>query len=79
MENVLNKPIFNSKLKSQNVTNKEKWIGYLLGPCSALLFNAVMATYLNVYYTDVLKLGGIMGRNVFSYFPNLIKNFRCNY
>lgn len=61
IENVINKPIFNSKLKSRNVSNKEKWIGYLLGPCGALLFNAVMATYLNVYYTDVLKLGGLWG------------------
>ena len=37
----------------------EKWLGYLAGPCGALLFNAVMATYLNVYYTDVLGLGGL--------------------
>ena len=34
----------------------EKWLGYLLGPAGALLLNAVLATYLNVYYTDVLKL-----------------------
>lgn len=45
--------IFNSKVKSQNVKGKEKWLGYLVGPCGALLFNAVMATYLNVYYTDI--------------------------
>lgn len=49
--------IFNSKVKSQNVTGKEKWLGYLLGPCGALLFNAVMATFLNQYYTDVAVLG----------------------
>ena len=73
MENVINKPIFNSKLKSRNVSNKEKWIGYLLGPCGALLFNAVMATYLNVYYTDVLKLGGLWGGLFLVIFPIISK------
>ncbi len=73
MENIINKPIFNSKLKSRNVSNKEKWIGYLLGPCGALLFNAVMATYLNVYYTDVLKLGGSWGGLFLVIFPIISK------
>lgn len=50
---------WNSRVRSQNVTGTEKWLGYLAGPCGALLFNAVMATYLNVYYTDVLGLGGL--------------------
>ena len=51
--------IFDSAIKSKNVTSQEKWLGYLLGPAGALLLNAVLATYLNIYYTDVLKLGGI--------------------
>ena len=45
-----------SLVTSENVTAKEKWLGYLLGPAGALLLNAVLATYLNVYYTDVLNL-----------------------
>ncbi|MBQ6293914.1 MAG: MFS transporter [Lachnospiraceae bacterium] len=45
-----------SLIKSPEVTKKEKWFGYLLGPAGALLLNAVLATYLNVYYTDVLNL-----------------------
>lgn len=61
--------IFNSRVKSQNVTGKERWLGYLLGPCGALLFNAVMATYLNVYYTDVLGLGTIWGGMFLVVFP----------
>ena len=61
--------IFNSKVKSQNVTGKEKWLGYLLGPCGALLFNAVMAVYLNLYYTDVLKLGAVWGGKFLVIFP----------
>ena len=57
--NALSGRAWNSRVKSQNVTGTEKWLGYLAGPCGALLFNAVMATYLNVYYTDVLGLGGL--------------------
>lgn len=65
--------IFNSKVKSQNVTGKEKWLGYLVGPCGALLFNAVMATYLNVYYTDVLGLGTVWGGMFLVVFPIISK------
>ena len=65
--------IFNSKVKSQNVTGKEKWLGYLLGPCGALLFNAVMATFLNQYYTDVLQLGGVWGGMFLVIFPIVSK------
>ena len=39
----------------------EKWLGYLIGPTGALLLNAVLGTYLNVYYTDVLKLTKVWG------------------
>ena len=64
---------FNSKVKSQNVTAKEKWLGFLLGPCGALLFNAVMATYLNLFYTDVLGFGTIWGGMFLVIFPILSK------
>lgn len=56
MTNKLNSPLLNSRVTKNDVTAKEKWLGYLLGPSGALLLNAVLATYLNVYYTDVLKL-----------------------
>lgn len=65
--------IFISKVKSQNVTGKEKWLGYLVGPCGALLFNTVMATYLNVYYTDVLGLGTVWGGMFLVVFPIISK------
>ncbi len=71
--NVLSKRIFNSQVRSQNVTNKEKWLGYLLGPCGALLFNAILATYLNVYYTDVLKLSSLWGGAFLVVFPLVSK------
>ncbi len=49
------------------------WLGYLLGPAGALLLNAVLATYLNVYYTDVLKLTGIWGGAFLVIFPIISK------
>ena len=70
---LLDARIFNSKIKSQNVTGKEKWLGYLLGPCGALLFSAVMGTYLNVYYTDVLGLGSVWGGLFLVIFPVISK------
>ena len=36
---ILDSKVFNSRVHSQNVKGKEKWLGYLVGPCGALLFN----------------------------------------
>lgn len=65
--------IFQSKIVSKDVSNKEKWFGYLLGPAGALLLNAVLATYLNVYYTDVLKLTSLWGGAFLVVFPIISK------
>lgn len=65
--------LFQSRVKSKNVTGSEKWLGYLLGPCGALLLNAVLATYLNVYYTDVLNLTGVWGGMFLMVFPIVSK------
>ena len=70
---MLGNRVFNSKVKSKNVTNKEKWLGYLLGPIGALLLNAVLGTYLNVYYTDVLKLTTVWGGLFLTIFPLISK------
>lgn len=72
-EKMLSGRIFNSRVHSKNVTGKEKWLGYLLGPCGALLLNAVLATYLNVYYTDVLKLTTVWGGAFLIVFPVVSK------
>jgi len=53
--------MWQSRIKSESVTKKEQYFGYLLGPCGALLLNAVLATYLNIYYTDVLNLTSVWG------------------
>lgn len=58
-----------SRIHSENVTKSEKWLGYLLGPAGALLLNGVLNTYLNVYYTDVLKLTGLWGGAFLVVFP----------
>lgn len=73
MTNKLNSPLLNSRVKSDEVRKSEKWLGYLLGPSGALLLNAVLATYLNVYYTDVLKLTTIWGGAFLAVFPIISK------
>ncbi len=62
-----------SLVSSPEVTKKEKWLGYLLGPAGALLLNAVLATYLNVYYTDVLNLTPLWGGLFLTVFPIVSK------
>ena len=62
-----------SLITSEQVTAKEKWLGYLLGPAGALLLNAVLATYLNVYYTDVLDLTSLWGGAFLAIFPIISK------
>ena len=66
---VLEQKFFDSRVKSDKVTAGEKWLGYLIGPAGALLLNAVLATYLNVYYTDVLNLTGVWGGLFLMIFP----------
>ena len=70
---LLEKRIFDSKVKTENVKAGEKWLGYLIGPAGALLLNAVLATYLNVYYTDVLNLTHIWGGIFLTVFPIVSK------
>lgn len=68
---------FNSRVQSKNVTGKERWLGYLVGPAGALLLNSVFATYLNIYYTDVLKLNWVWGGFFLFLFPILSKVIDC--
>ena len=62
-----------SRITKEHVGAKERFLGYLFGPCGTLLFNAVLATYLNVFYTDVLKLTGVMGGLFLMIFPIISK------
>jgi len=62
-----------SLIRTPEVKAKEKWLGYLLGPAGALLLNAVLATYLNVYYTDVLNLTPLWNGLFLAIFPIISK------
>ncbi len=62
-----------SLVKTPEVRPSEKWLGYLVGPAGALLLNAVLATYLNVYYTDVLNLTSLWGGLFLTAFPIVSK------
>ncbi len=62
-----------SRIRTAEVTGKEKWLGYMVGPCGALLLNAVLASYLNVFYTDVLKLTNVWGGVFLMAFPIISK------
>ena len=66
---MMKKPLPKSRVTTADVTASEKWLGYLLGPAGALLLNAVLATYLNVYYTDVLKLTSVWAELFWWYSP----------
>lgn len=70
---LLEKKFFDSRVKMVEVRASEKWLGYLIGPAGALLLNAVLATYLNVYYTDVLNLTAVWGGLFLMIFPIISK------
>lgn len=61
--------LFDSRITSRNTTTKERWLGYLVGPIGAALLNAVLAVYLNVYFTDVLRLSTVWDGTFLFLFP----------
>jgi len=72
-KDLLQAHVFDSRVSSVDTTKKERWLGYMLGPAGALLLNAVLATYLNVYYTDVLKLTSVWSGAFLVVFPIISK------
>ncbi len=66
-------PALTSRIQGASVTKKEQWLGYLVGPTGALLLGAVLSNFLNVYYTDVLKLTGVWGGAFLAVFPIISK------
>lgn len=65
--------IFDSRVKSANVSSKEKWIGYLLGPAGAMLLTGIINTYLNKFYTDVAQVSHLWGGAFLVIFPMVSK------
>ena len=70
---ILDKRWMNSRICSEDTTLKEKVFGYLVGPVGVLLFNTIVNGYINLYYTDVLKLTAISGGAFLAIFPVLSK------
>ncbi len=71
---ILSSRMLDSRIKSGNITAKEKWLGYLVGPSGALLVNALLAQgFLNVFYTDELGMSGVWGGLFLVVFPILSK------
>lgn len=61
--------MLNSRIRSANVQNSERWIVFFLGPAGVIVLNAIMASYLNVYWTDVAKVSGLWGGMFLLIFP----------
>lgn len=60
--NVLNRKVFDSRISSANIMKKESWLGYFFSPAlSWISYYLLAGTYLNLFYTDVLNLGGVGG------------------
>lgn len=73
LSGILKFDLFNSKVNELDTTKKERFLGYLIGPAGALLLNAILATYLNVYYTDVLGLTTVWNGTFLVIFPIVSK------
>jgi GPH family glycoside/pentoside/hexuronide:cation symporter len=70
----LDKPIFDSRIKTSDIKNKERWLGYFLGPALvATVAGAVGGSYLNSFYTDVLHMNTIAGGAFLALMPLISK------
>ncbi|MBR6395432.1 MAG: MFS transporter, partial [Lachnospiraceae bacterium] len=74
MKNIFESKRMNSRVNTEQVSAKEKWLGYLLGPSGALLINAILGgSFLNIYYTDVIGIGGLWKGMFLAVFPLVAK------
>ncbi len=55
-DSIWNRPLFRSRIRSDEVKLPEMLIGYLIGPFGALLSSGIFTSFLNKYFTDVLQL-----------------------
>ncbi len=69
-------PRMDSRIKSANVQKSEQWLGYFASPMLIYMaYYAVSGTYLNQFYVDILKLGGVAGGMFLILLPILSKIF----
>ena len=55
-QGIWSNPLLSSKISSPDVKPPEMLIGYLIGPFGALLSSGIFTSFLNQYFTDVLRL-----------------------
>lgn len=65
--------VFDSRIQSANTQNSEKWLGYFCGPMGASILNFTIISYINVFYTDVIKISWVWGGLFLTLFPILSK------
>jgi GPH family glycoside/pentoside/hexuronide:cation symporter len=66
--------VFDSKVKSSGVKNSERWLGYFLGPALVACVHAACGTnFLNIFFTDVLKMSSIAGGAFLALMPVISK------
>ena len=59
---IFSAPALDSRITSANVQNSERWLGFFAGPGILYISYFVVAgTYLNQFYTDVVKVSGLWG------------------
>ena len=70
----MSKPVFDTRIKTDEIKNKERWIGYFLGPALVATVNgAVGGSYLNSFYTDVLHLNALAAGAFLTLMPVISK------
>ena len=71
---LLSSKVFDSRIKSANITNPERWLGYFAGPAFVMtMFYISGQSYLNMFYTDVLNLTPIAGGMFLALLPIVSK------
>ncbi len=58
---IFEKPFMNSRITAENMTMKEKLLGYLAGPFGTLALIAVVNQLAELYYTEVFYIDRIFG------------------
>lgn len=71
---LFNSPKMDSHIKSANMQRGEKWLGYFAAPSIIMCMFAMCGqSYLNVFYTDVLKMSSIGGGLFLALLPVISK------
>ncbi len=59
---LFDRPLLRTRIHSANVQKSEKWLGYFAGPAFIMcMYYMCGQSYLNTFYTDVLKMSHIGG------------------